>query len=214
MSNKPKAPEIEHDTKEKLLVAAAQIFSQRGFGGATVKEIADQAGVNVSLISYHFNGKEGLFRTILENFGRERLRDAEKILSPPENMQDLRAKLRLWTQQFLACHVDQDNVCSILHRENVCDQEFLWDIFEATFLKQFEAIVKFFEAGRKKGILRKDIDPLMATTMIFGSLIHIGRSQKIQQKWMNISIADEKYRSQVAEQILNVLFHGIAGSPQ
>lgn len=213
MNAKPRAPEIEQDTKEKLLAAAAKVFSLRGFGGATVKEIADLAGVNVSLISYHFHGKEGLFRAILENFGRERLRDAEKILSPPENLEDLRAKLRLWTQQFLLCHVDQDEVCSILHRENVCDQEFLWDIFQSTFLKQFEAIVKFFEAGRKKGILRKDIDPLMATTTIFGTLIHIGRSQKIQQKWMNISIADEKYRGQISEQILNILFNGIVGSP-
>jgi len=178
-----------------------------------VKEIADLAGVNVSLISYHFKGKEGLFKTILENFGRERLRDAEKILSPPENLDDLRAKLRLWAQQFLTCHVDQNDVCSILHRESVCDQDFLWDIFQSTFLKQFEAIVKFFEAGRKKGILRKDVDPLMATTMIFGSLIHIGRSQKIQQKWMNVSIADEKYRGKVTEQILSILFNGIAGSP-
>ena len=212
MNARPKDQETEQDTKEKLLEAAAKVFSQRGFGGATVKEIAEEAGVNVSLISYHFNGKEGLFRAILENFGRERLRDAEKILSPPESMEDLKAKLRLWTQQFLSCHVEQDDVCSILHRENVCDQEFLWDIFEGTFLKQFEAIVKFFEAGRKKGILRKEVNALMATTMIFGSLIHIGRSQKIQQRWMNISIADEKYRTQVAEQILNVLFNGIAGS--
>ncbi len=212
MNARPREQETEQDTKEKLLEAAAKVFSQRGFGGATVKEIAEEAGVNVSLISYHFNGKEGLFRAILENFGRERLRDAEKILSPPESMEDLKAKLRLWTQQFLSCHVEQDDVCSILHRENVCDQEFLWDIFEGTFLKQFEAIVKFFEAGRKKGILRKEVNALMATTMIFGSLIHIGRSQKIQQRWMNISIADEKYRAQVAEQILNVLFNGIAGS--
>jgi AcrR family transcriptional regulator len=213
MTTKPKAQEIEPDTKEKLLEAAAQVFSERGFGGATVKEIAELAGVNVSLISYHFNGKEGLFRTIVENFGRERLRDAEKILSPPDSIEDLRAKLRLWCSQFLACHVEQDNVCSILHRENVWDQEFLWDIFQGTFLKQFEAIVKFFEAARKKGIIRKDVDALMATTTIFGTLIHIGRSQKIQQKWMNVSIADEKYRGQVTDQILNVLFNGIAGSP-
>lgn len=212
MAAKPKEPEIEQDTKEKLLQAASQVFSQRGYGGATVKEIADLAGVNVSLISYHFHGKEGLFRTILETFGRERLRDAEKILSAPESMEDLRAKLRLWTQQFLVCHVDQDNVCSILHRENVAEQDFLWDIFQNTFLKQFEAIVKFFEAGRKKGILRKEVDSLVATTVIFGTLIHIGRSQKIQQKWMNISIADDKYRAQVAEQVLNILFNGIAGS--
>jgi len=213
MNAKHRAAENEPDTKEKLLEAAALVFSQRGFGGATVKEIADQAGVNVSLISYHFNGKEGLFRTIVENFGRERLRDAEKILSSPESMEDMRTKLRFWAQQFLVCQVDQNDVCSILHREDVCDQEILWDVFQNTFLKQFEAIVKFFEAGRKKGILRKDVDPIVATTTIFGTLIHMGRSQKVQQKWMKISIADEKYRGQITDQLLNILFNGIVGSP-
>ncbi len=209
---KPKHMEAEQDTRAKLLAAGSEVFSLKGYSGATVKEIADRAGVNISLISYHFNGKEGLFRELVEAFGKERLKDAEKILSPPDTVEDLRAKLRLWMQQFLHCQVHDDSVCSILHRENIIEQEFLWDIFQGTFLKTFGAIIKFFEAGKKKGILRKDVDPQLATVMLFGSLIHIGRNQKIQQKVFGISIADEKYRSQVIEQFLTLLLNGIAGS--
>jgi AcrR family transcriptional regulator len=199
-------------TRQKLLQAASQVFSKRGFSGATVKAIAAEAGCNISLISYHFGGKEGLFRALLESFGKERLRDAEKILSPPESIEDMRAKLRLWTQQFLLCHVKDDKICSILHRENVVEHEFLWDIFQGTFLKAFEAMVKFFEAARARGVLRKDADPISAASMLFGSLIHVGRNQKIQKKWLNTSIADDKHRAQVAEQFLNILLNGIAGS--
>ncbi|HEY8279650.1 MAG TPA: TetR/AcrR family transcriptional regulator [Bdellovibrionota bacterium] len=202
----------DEDTRQRLLRAAKQVFSKQGFSGATVKEIADEAGCNVSLISYHFNGKEGIFRTILEEFGRERLRDAEKILSPPDSIEDLRAKLRLWMQQFLLCHVDDDSICSILHRENVLEHDFLWDIFQNTFLKAFDAMVKFFEAARKRGILRKDADPLASASMLFGSLIHVGRNQKIQKKFLNVSIADEKYRSLIIEQFLGILLGGISGS--
>src|SRR3712207_187483 len=109
-----KPVESEQHTRAKLLAAAAQIFAKKGYSGATVKEIADEAGVNVSLISYHFKGKEGLFRELVEGFGKERLRDSEKILTPPESLEDMRVKLRLWMEQFLHCQVHEDSVCSIL----------------------------------------------------------------------------------------------------
>lgn len=203
-------PEQDQDTSARLIVAATEVFSEKGFGGATVKEIADRAGVNVSLISYHFNGKEGLFRTCLENFGRERLRDAEKILTPPDSVEDLKAKLKLWMLQFLQCHVEETNVCNILHRENVVEHKFMWDVFQNTFLKAFEANAKFFEAAKKKGIVKKEIDPLLVAAVIFGSLIHMGRSQDIQKEWMGVSIQDEKYRAKVAEQFVMILLNGIA----
>jgi AcrR family transcriptional regulator len=223
MAKKPNAPkkaakkaakpvDNEQHTREKLLQAAAQIFAKKGYSGATVKDISKQAGVNVSLISYHFNGKEGLFRVLVEGFGRERLKDAEKILTPPESLEDMRAKLRLWMEQFLICQVQDDSVCSILHRENILEQDFLWDIFQNTFLKHFGAIIKFFESAKKKGIVRKDVDPVISTVMLFGSLIHVGRNQKIQKKVFHVSIADEKYRWQLIEQFLSILLNGITGS--
>jgi hypothetical protein len=111
--------------------------------------------------------------------------------------------------QFLRCHVEDKNVCSILHRENLVENKFLWDVFENTFLKGFEAMGKFFEQGRKKGILKKEVDPTVVSALVFGSLIHMGKGQEIQQKWMGVSIANERYRNQVVEQIVSVLLHGI-----
>ncbi len=210
MAGKLKTPEIESDTKELLLKAAEKIFAEKGFSGATVKEIADEAGVNISLISYHFNGKEGLFRHCLERFGRERLQDAQNYLSPAEDLADFKAKLRLWMQQFLRCHVEEANVCSILHRENLTENPFLWDVFQSTFLKAFEAVAKFFELGKKNGIVKKDMDPFLAGAVVFGSLIQMGKGQDVQQKWLGISIKNEKYRTQVVEQLVQLLLHGIA----
>ena len=163
----------------------------------------------MSLISYHFNGKEGVFRTCLEQFGRERLKDAEKILTPPESAEDLRAKLKLWMTQFLQCHVDENQVCSILHRENVVEHKFIWDIFQNTFLKAFAANAAFFEAAKKRGIVKKSVDPTLVAGMMFGSLIHVGRTQDIQRKWLGVSIADEAYRAQVADQFCSILLNGI-----
>jgi len=212
MVRTPPAPDT--DTREKLLEAAEKVFSKNGFRGATVKAIAEEAGCNVSLISYHFAGKEGLFRALLETFGRERLEEAEKILTPADSPEDLRAKLRLWVQQFLLCQVNDDSLCSILNRENILEEEFLWDIFESTFMKAFQALVKFLEAAKRKGLVAKSVDPVLASSMLFGSLDKIGRNQKIQQKIFKISIRDEKYRAHVIDQFILILLQGISGSPQ
>lgn len=67
-------------TREKILDAAVQVFSARGFAGARVAEIATRAGVNKQLIAYYFGGKEGLYQAI----GR-RWRDHEEK-AYPENL--------------------------------------------------------------------------------------------------------------------------------
>ncbi|MBE1531106.1 TetR family transcriptional regulator [Actinomadura algeriensis] len=51
-------------TRRLLLDAALDEFSAKGFAGARVQDIADRAGVNKQLISYHFGGKEGLYREL------------------------------------------------------------------------------------------------------------------------------------------------------
>lgn len=209
-AKKKSPPPPSENTETLLLKAAEDVFSDKGFGGATVKEIADKAGVNISLISYHFGGKEGLLRACVLRFGKERLQDSETYLSKPENFDDFRVKLLLWTQQFLKCHVEDNNICNILHRENLAKNKFLWDIFESTFIKGFDAVATFFDAARKKGILKKSFDSRLAASMLFGSVIHLGKSQEIQEQWMGISIKDEKYRRQAAEQIVDTLIGGLS----
>src|ERR1700710_3088923 len=51
-------------TKARILDAAVQEFSAKGFAGARVSGIAARAGVNQQLIAYYFDGKEGLYREL------------------------------------------------------------------------------------------------------------------------------------------------------
>jgi TetR/AcrR family transcriptional regulator len=51
-------------TKERILDAALEVFSVKGYAGARVAEIADRAGVNKQLITYYFGGKQGLYQEI------------------------------------------------------------------------------------------------------------------------------------------------------
>jgi AcrR family transcriptional regulator len=52
-------------TEEKIKVAAAKIFEEKGFERTKNKDIADEAGINPALLNYYYRSKEKLFEAIL-----------------------------------------------------------------------------------------------------------------------------------------------------
>ena len=56
------------ETKDKILKAAKELFAKKGFDGTSTREIVNAAGVNISLIAYHFGGKENLFFSMFDHF--------------------------------------------------------------------------------------------------------------------------------------------------
>lgn len=57
--------ENSNDTKQRILEVARVLFSEKGFEGTSIREIAKIADVNVAAINYHFNNKENLILEIL-----------------------------------------------------------------------------------------------------------------------------------------------------
>jgi AcrR family transcriptional regulator len=52
---------LTDNPRERLLDAAGEIFAEKGFKGATVREIIDRAGVNIAAVNYYFRDKERLY---------------------------------------------------------------------------------------------------------------------------------------------------------
>ncbi|GGP96073.1 TetR/AcrR family transcriptional regulator [Streptomyces roseolilacinus] len=61
-------------TRERLLVAASELFAERGYERATVRDIAARAGVNQALLFRHFGSKRALFGEAVARDGLEQLR--------------------------------------------------------------------------------------------------------------------------------------------
>jgi TetR/AcrR family transcriptional regulator, regulator of cefoperazone and chloramphenicol sensitivity len=72
-------------TRQRLLETAGEVFAERGFRAATVREICDRAGANVAAVNYHFGGKEKFYAEIFRHWMLERHR-----MFPPD--QGLRAQ--------------------------------------------------------------------------------------------------------------------------
>jgi len=56
------------EPKQRILDAAISLFAQKGFASVGVREIAKEANVNIAMISYYFEGKVGILRSVLEEF--------------------------------------------------------------------------------------------------------------------------------------------------
>jgi AcrR family transcriptional regulator len=62
IENEQNTPASRRDqTREKLLASSLDVFGRYGFDGASTRQLADAAGVNLQAIPYYFSGKEGLY---------------------------------------------------------------------------------------------------------------------------------------------------------
>src|SRR5260370_13816403 len=63
--------------KERILDAAERLFARHGFYGVSVRDITEEAGVDVALVSYHFGGKRELFTAVFQR--RAELLNPERL---------------------------------------------------------------------------------------------------------------------------------------
>lgn len=75
-------------TKERILGAAETLFAQRGFDGASLRQLTSAAGVNLASVNYHFGSKEKLvkqvFRRRLDALNVHRLTALAKVAGQPD----------------------------------------------------------------------------------------------------------------------------------
>jgi AcrR family transcriptional regulator len=85
MSFEPLTPERRREqTREYLLRAAAQVFAERGFHGASLDEVAAVAGFTKGAVYSNFKSKDDLFLALLDSRYREELRSLRETLEASE----------------------------------------------------------------------------------------------------------------------------------
>lgn len=62
-----KVRDAPHSTKARILATARSVFAAKGYAGASTREIASRAGVNISSLHYHWESKETLYRAVFES---------------------------------------------------------------------------------------------------------------------------------------------------
>ncbi len=119
MTGKPKREtraQKQARTRAELLATAAGVFARRGYDGASVEEIAEEAGYSHGAVYSNFEGKADLFLAVFEEYMAERAR--ELAATQPAAVDDApletraRALADQWMERFAA-----DRESFVLHME-------------------------------------------------------------------------------------------------
>jgi len=103
-------------TRAELIATAATVFARRGFRGASVEEIAEEAGYSHGAVYSNFEGKADLFLAVFEEYMAERVRELAETQAALPDDAPLEARARALADQWMdRLARDPDSV--LLHME-------------------------------------------------------------------------------------------------
>jgi AcrR family transcriptional regulator len=91
---------IENDkqTEEKIFESATEVFIEKGMDGARMKEIAEHAGINKSLLHYYYRTKDHLFNAVFEKIAGQMFKKFAPVFD--ENL-SLEEKIRFFYKEHI-----------------------------------------------------------------------------------------------------------------
>lgn len=146
-------------TSAAILEAAIKEFTEKGYGGARVDEIARRAGANKRSLYYHFGDKEALYLAVLEGaYFQIRTAEAKLQLSNRDPVEGIRDLCRFTWNYYLA----HPEFLSLLNTENLMRAKHLKRsarIFNlhSPFVGTLGDLLK---RGAASGQFRRDADPV------------------------------------------------------
>jgi AcrR family transcriptional regulator len=139
-ASQPTARERQREaTRERILEAAVEAFAEKGFLGASTREIARRAGTNQGLITYHFRSKDELWRAaaddIFERLGGQ-LAEHLDMVEPADPRERAREAIRQYVR-FAAAHPEFFRI--MVDEGRVADERMKW-LVDTHLRPRFEAI--------------------------------------------------------------------------
>jgi AcrR family transcriptional regulator len=204
---KPAAPPRE--PRQRILDAAAEVFAERGFGGAGVDEIARRAGVNKAMLYYYVGDKAALFGEVVSAcVGRI----SEAVTAALAETEDPRARLRAIPRAFVRTVRERPFLPQLMLREIAAGGPNL----PPEAVKQIAEIMGMTKAvvneGVATGVFRR-VDPFITHLMLIGSLMFMANALRMRQRFEDVlsipadAAADLEAMS---DQMADIALEGIA----
>jgi len=195
--------------KEQLMEAAIHEFAEKGFEGASLREICQNAQQNVSAVKYYFGGKEELYKTCLKEFSETRLAEITRILVHPDNTEEFKLRLKLFSEDLILSALQHEKIFKLVLREIENQSPIFTEVFNNTLLKIHNHVLNYFNEGIESGLISKDVDGLIITCSFFDGLVQRIRNDHLAEKIHGRTLKDQKFRQHFLDQYLNIFFNGI-----
>lgn len=158
--------------RERILEAAKAAFSEKGFDGVSMEEIAQRAGVRKPLIYYYFPSKEVLFEEVwnraLEELENHIFKEVEGDNYYVRKIKRfLRAYIDFVTSRTVLSKVIEKERASILDESEKGD---IWKRLRKRYDDFLSKVAQLIEEGKKNEMINPDIDSRTAARLITEAL--------------------------------------------
>ncbi|MBS1627395.1 MAG: TetR/AcrR family transcriptional regulator [Bacteroidetes bacterium] len=165
------------DKKQHIIEKAIELFSEKGFEGTSIRDLANKAEVNIAMMNYYFGSKEGLFQQIVETrmaTTRDKIEEIaiNKTLSEIEKVDLI---IELYVEGFLS----QPGFHKMIQQEMlVTKREDMHEKLINTFIQNTNNFNSIIEKGIRKKAFKKVDAPLVFATIV-GTANQVLKSKKI-----------------------------------
>ena len=199
-------------TRNRLLRAGTELFAERGYDGVPVWAIAQKAGVNKAMISYHFGGKQKLYLAIVGDTFADIVARVERLAESPKPAPELLRELVALVGDMATVHHPQ--FCTMMLREVVAGGEHLHPELIDGPARLLGAVQRIVARGVRAGDLRP-VDPLLTHLSLVGSLVFFFATARFRERVLARRRPGVKQPSGAAyvRHIQDLLTHGLAAQP-
>ena len=148
------------DTKEKIILAAAEEFSKAGYHAATTRHICERADVNIAGVNYHFSTKEALYKQVMEYLFQK----TEKALCETitvANEAEWKQAIYDWIVYIITTTTDSASLNAwkhrILFREMLDPSDAFPEFFKKYLKPHFASLEHYVRCGSPDGVSRDDV---------------------------------------------------------
>lgn len=165
----------DQTAREQIKAEALKLFAQKGFEAVSVREIAKESGHNISMVSYYFGGKEGLYKTILSDHVAETIEQIKRIFLHEAvtevTEKSFRAEIRAMVELITNMKMNNPDMTKLMQRERVDGLPFAREVHEKLIDPVAEQVVEVFKEAQRKKIIRAGFEPAVFMGMLFESVL-------------------------------------------
>ncbi len=191
-------------TEEKIFNAARIVFQKKGFAGARMQEIANEAGINKAMLHYCFKNKQLLFEAVFMKAFSQLAPQVNLIFSSTESIFD---KIRQFTYSYISFVIEHPFLPQFIVQEMNNNPEFMMQFLNHENIPNPNLMIAQIEQEIASGII-KPIAPKQLLLDIFSLTVFPFAAQMMVKGIIQISDAEfnqmmEERKTSIAEQIIN-----------
>src|ERR1700759_2861655 len=161
----------------QVIDVVEKLFAEKGFEGASVRDIAKEACGNVSMVSYYFGSKEKLLLAVFERRSEEMKSHISHLLDNDE-LTDLQ-KVNIFIDEFLSNIIKHKNLHKLLIREELFNRDAKTHAMIYDFKKKTVAMItKVIQHGIDNGSFKKDVNISLLLATLVGTTSQTFISQR------------------------------------